>query len=550
MNTLASAGFTALDWSVLVLYFGLLAGTGWWFSRREQKSTDDYFLGGRRMPTWAVAVSVLATSLSAATFIGGPQQAYKGDLTYLATNIGMILAALVIAVFFIPAFFRAKVSTVYELLEGRFGTPSKRAASGMFMIGRVFASGARLFMVGLPAALILFGEPGAIDGAIPPSPDWQIFVAIGLMTAVGIAYTLVGGISSVIWSDVIQTGVFLVAVTAAIILLLTRIPIGPGEIVDVLQDAPGTSDTAGNAGKMTLLNLSGDPTQPFTIWAVLIGFTLLGIASYGTDQDLVQRMLTCKNARSGSASVIYAQLIGVPVVVLFMTAGLLLFVFYQRPEIMGAGGPGAAPDDSRTVFLNFILREMPAGMTGLMMAGLFAAGLSSLNSAINAMASTFVSDFYKPLVPGASERHYVHVGRTAVVIWGLTLGSFACFCVVWQRASGTTLLDFALGVMTFAYSGLLGVYFTAIFTKRGSNASVLAALVVGFMAILVMQDFEPVRDLLAPVLERSARIESGYAWLVALAFPWKLTVGTTLAFAVCQIGSAKKQPAREAVSAE
>ena len=531
MVTLA-AGFAFADWVVLLAYFAVLVATGVVLSRREQASTEDYFLGGRRMPVWAVAVSVLATSMSAATFVGGPQQSYDGDLTYLSSYLGFVLAGVVVAVWFIPAMYRGRVQTVYQLLDGRLGSGAGRAASAAFMVGRVFASGARLYIVAIPAALIMFG-----DRAGSAVQEWQLLVAIGAMTAVGIVYTLAGGIASVIWSDVIQTVVFVGAVVGAIVVLVWKIPLTPGEIAHVLDGAQGP----GGASKLTVISLSMDHSSAYSLWAVLVGFTLLGVAAFGTDQDLTQRMLTCRSARSGAWSAVWSQLIGIPVVLLFLVAGLLLYVFYQRADVMGAAAPKYTPDDSRTVFLSFILREMPAGMSGLMMAGLFAAGLSSLNSAINAMASTFVADFYTRWRPGREPGHYVRVGRLAVVGWGLALCGFAVVSIFWQRASGGTLIDFALGVMTFAYSGLLGVYFSALFTRRGSTRSAIAALVVGFVAVLVMQSYfwGGVGWAWGAVtgdgfdLARAKPI----AWLVALAFPWKLTLAAGLSFAACQCGA-------------
>lgn len=529
-DELAPGGFHALDWTILGLYFAGLAFTGYLFSRKGAKDTDDYFLGGRKMPTWAVAISILATSLSAATFVGGPQQAFAGDLTYLSSNIGMMLAAIIVATLFIPAFYRERVSTIYGLLETRFGPNAKRAASLAFMVGRVFASGARVFIVALPAALIIFGERIGTDGAVLPTPPSQLVLAIIALTVVGIVYTLVGGISSVIWTDVIQTGVFLLAVGAAIALLLMRIPASPATIAETLANA--NEGATGAAGKLTLIRLDTDPAVPYTLWSALIAFTLMGVASYGADQDLAQRMLTCKSAKRGSWSVISAILLSIPVVMLFMLCGLLLFLFYRRPEIMGDAAPLYDIDDSRTVFLNFILREMPAGMSGLMMAGLFAAGLSSLNSALNAMGSTFINDFYKELRPNRSAKHYVLAGRLAVAGWGVVLGGFACFCVYWQRAEGSTLIDFALGVMTFAYAGLLGVFFTALFTKRGRTWSVIAALLVGFLAILALQPnvWVWLHGLVGVAREN----------VIDIAWPWRLTIGAVLATAVCLIPSGRR----------
>ena len=512
---LGNPAFTPVDWLVLSGYFAILIATGVWFSRKSLQNADDYFLGGRKMPTWAVAISILATSLSAATFVGGPQQAYTGDLTYLSSNIGGIIAACIVAAVFIPAFYKRRVSTVYQLLDHRFGPRAKQVASWSYMLGRIMASGARIYIGALPMALILF------EGTQGSTAIWHVVVAIWVMTLVGIAYTLIGGISSVIWTDVIQTFVFLGAALAAIALLLHKIPADPGTILDALR----TAQTPTGENKLTLISLSTNPAAGYTIFTAVIGFTLLGIASYGTDQDLVQRMLTCSSSARGSASLIGAILITVPFVSLFMVVGLLLWVFYTRPDLMGTAAPNYPIANSAEVFLQFILHEMPPGMTGLMIAGLFAAGLSSVNSGLNAMASTLMNDVYRPMRPNHTERHYLSAGRAFVVLWGLILGAFATLCVWWQRSSGATLIDFALGVMTFAYAGLLGVYLTALFTKRGNTASVLAALLTGFATVALLQPALMARW--CPLLGLDAP---------TLAFPWRLTLGVLASTLVCLSG--------------
>lgn len=512
MGVLASGAFTGLDWAVLGGYFALLLVTGILLARREPSGSAEYFLAGRQMPVWAVAVSVLATSLSAATFIGGPQQAYVGNLTYLSASLGALLAIGVVAAFFVPAFYRANVSTVYELLEVRFGTGAKRAASAMFMVGRIFASGARVFIVAIPASMIVFGD----------DKPAHMVLAIGLLSVIAVVYTLVGGIRSIIWTDVIQTCVFVGAAGAAAWVLLSRIPLGAGELVGTLADAPGPGGTS----KLTLLSLSTDPGANYTLLTAVIGFTLLNLGAYGTDHDLVQRMLTCRSAVRGSWSAVLGVLVGLPVTTLFMTLGLLLYVFYQRPEIMGEGAPSYPAPAGKDVFLTFILREMPRGMPGVMMAGLFAAGIGSLNSALNAMSATFLNDFYRPMRPGKSERHYLAVGRWGVAGWGAVLGGFACLCVWWyaaKRAEGQTLIDFALSVMGFAYAGLVAVFATAIFTRRGTGASAVAALAVGFVAVLAMEPWAWARW--AGAIPGLAEIK--------LAYPWRLAVATAVATAVC-----------------
>jgi SSS family transporter len=480
----------------------MLAATGVLVSRR-QSSTDDYFRGGGRIPMLAAAISFLATALSAATYIGAPQQSYAGDLSYLSANIGSIVAVLVVALFFIPAFFRHKVLTVYGLLADRFGVRAAAAASGTFLVGRIFADGARLYIAAIPASLIIFG-----DVARP-----HLMLGIAALTLVGVFYTYVGGIRAVIYTDVIQTVVFTGAALIAAALLLHRIPADLSTIIAVLKhpaaDAPS---------KLTLLKpgLGGfGPGQTYTLLTAVFGFTLLNIGAYGTDQNMAQRALTCGSAVKGSWSTVTAVLVGLPVTATFMLIGLLLWVFYQRPDLMGAVAPAYQPESSRQVFLTFIIREMPAGLSGLMMAGLFAAALSTVNSAINSMASAFVGDFYRRFRPERTEVQYVRVGRFAVMGFGVLLALFAVASVFWQEARPqTTLIDFALQVMVFAYSGLVAVFITAIFTKRGSAASVVAALIAGFAAVALMQ----------------------WKYAKVVAFPWQMFIATGLAFGVCLIG--------------
>lgn len=513
-----------LDWAVLVAYFGVIAWCGWWFSRRTIRGTQDYFLGARTMPVWAVAISVIATSLSAATFIGVPQMSYTGDLAYLSHTIGFLLAVVFVAVFFIPVFYREGVTSIYELLEHRLGRGAKVAASSAFMGGRVLASGARVYIAAIPLALILFGDAGETI------PAGQLFAAIWVMTVVAVAYTLVGGIASVIWTEVAQTSVLVAAVVAAIVVLLGRIGAGPGEIVAALAQGG-----EGGRSKLTVFGATGFSWRDaYSLPSVVVAFAVFGVAAYGTDHDLAQRMLTCRTPVRGGWSAIMAILLSVPIIGLFLVVGLLLFVFYTRPDLVGERAPGYSPGDTRKVFLTFILREMPSGVTGLMIAGLFSVGISSLSSALNAMAATFVKDVYVHLRPGRAEGAYVTAGRWAVVGWGVVLGAFACGCVAWQTSTKTTLVDFALGVMTFAYAGLVGVFLAAVFTRRGNTASAVAAIVAGAGVVVAFQPFAWNR-VAAWVCEGAA--PGPPAW------PWHLVAGAAVALGVCCIGPRRVRPA-------
>ncbi|MCZ6835780.1 MAG: sodium:solute symporter [Planctomycetota bacterium] len=521
---LAQGGFVFWDWLILVAYLALVVVIGIWAGRKRSGETgdtvsggggDDYFLASRSMPMWAVAISILATSQSAATFVGGPQQAYAGNLTYLMANLGGLLAVILVAVLFIPAFYKHNVTSIYELLGHRFGPLAQRSAGAMFLIGRIFASGARLFIVAFPFSLVAFGS-------IEPT---QLIISIAIIACGATFYTMIGGIRAVIWTDVLQAVVYITTLGIALVLLWQKMPIDTSQFIEALRSAP-------EGDKLQMLdvglNSKEDFAKPYTLWAILIGMTLFNLAAYGTDQDLTQRMLTCKSSRKGSWSVILSNLIGWPIVFLFLVMGLMLYVFYSRPDLMGASAPGYEIDDSRKVFLEFILHEMPTGLRGLMMAGLFAAAMSSMDSALNAMASTTIADFYRPLRKHkASSQQERTASRWAVGFWAVALAAFACFCVFWQQAGGDTLINFALGVMVFAYSGLLSVFLTALLTTRGNQWSVMAALAMGFVSVLLMQD--KYWAMWAPSLGLDFTI----------AFPWKMLVATALSFGVCILGTRK-----------
>lgn len=535
-------GFSLLDWFVLAGYFVFLAALGIALSRR-QSGTEDYFLGGHRMPAWAVALSVVATAISAATFIGGPYQAYAGDLTYLSATIGQFIAIVLVAAFFIPVYYRERVATVYELIGNRFGPAAKQACSWMFMVGRIFANGSRLYMAGLAGSQLLYHD----------TSSRHVMTGIAALTIIGAGYTLVGGIKAVIWTEVAQTIVLVGAAVAAIALLLHRIPIDHAHILDALRHARTADGT-----KLDSIRLGLDPSgrpilsSSYTLLTALLCWPIFNLAAYGADHDLAQRMLTCKSALKGAQSAIGAIVIGLPITALFMAIGLLLYIFYDRPDLMGAASPGPRPGEPRDVFLTFIMTGMPRGLAGLMMAGMFAAALSSLSSALNAMSATFVNDVYRRLAPGLDERRYVRAGRLSMAVWGLILGGFACFCVSWQeynaKAGSQTLIDFALGVMNFAYAGLAAVFCTAIFTRRGNGASAIASLAVGFVVVLLMQ---PAVWSAWTSLFTTTRYTPTSAQVEHLlpksppAFPWVLLTAFIVALITCCLGARTHPPATE-----
>ncbi|MEX2213448.1 MAG: hypothetical protein WD768_04930 [Phycisphaeraceae bacterium] len=530
-------GFDLADWLVLGGYFLVLALSGIWFSRRKQENADDYFLARHSMPVWAVALSVVATALSGATFLGGPQQSFAGNLTYLITVPSAMIAVLIVAFYFIPQFYKHNVATVYGLLEVRFGRGAKQAASVMFVIGRIFADGSRVFIAAIPTALILFNDA---------NDRGSMQIAIAVVMLVGIFYTFAGGIRSVIFTDAIQLFVFVGAAIVALIVISNRITAPLSEVMQTLANPPVPEGAPQAASKLIAIDPGVSSSgiefgKAFTILTAISGYLLLNLAAYGMDHDMAQRMLTCKSAKKGSGSVIAAILLNAPITLLFLVVGLALYVFYQCPHLMGGTAPDYKPDSTR-VFAEFIVRELAGGMKGLMLAGLFAAALSSVNSSLNSMSSAIVNDLYMHAAPDKPAKHYVWVGRACVVLLGIAMGAFAMLCVQAYDPNDPrqTLIKFALDVMTFAYTGLAAVFLTALFTKRGSSRSVIAALIVGFVTVLVMH---PV--FWAALTPDGAKADTNWlaamtAWSKSIEFPWRMLAGTALAMGVCLMGSSTR----------
>ncbi len=513
-----SSDFALLDWLIVAAYLLLLVAIGWVSNRQKPKDARDYFLGGNSMSMWVVAVSVLATTQSAATFLGGPDQGYRGNFSYVAANLGAVIAAVFVAKVLVPRFYAIKASTVYELLGARFGDRAMRSAGGVYLVGRLFASGARLYLAAIAISMILFSNI---------EPD-SIILGSFIMMSLGFIITVVGGIRSVIWSDLLQFIVYTASAVTVLYFLMTLIPLDASQTLNALRNAPDGQD------KLQILNFAWDFSDPFAMISILTGIVLLYIGNFGMDQDTTQRLLTCEDKKKGGRALIVSSIMAVPVILLFVYIGQLLHIFYDRPELMAMGTSGGVDQsfngEKITVFMRFILDEIPAGLKGLVTVGVVAASVSTINSGLNSMSSVIVQDFYRPWREtrnSVSELHYVFAGRISMGLVGVCLFLMSVLCFYWQQYTDTPLLEFALSVMVFAYSGLLGVFFTAVFTKRGSTASVNAALLIGFLVTTAQQSYV-VDTFGLPTVWKST------------AFTWQLCIGTIIAFAICLLGSPVK----------
>ncbi|KTT73883.1 sodium:solute symporter family transporter [Sphingomonas endophytica] len=502
--------FVLADWLVIAAYLLLLVAGGWIFTPRGTASARDYFLAGGNVPAWLAAISVLSATQSAATFLGGPDYGFHGDLTYLGGNIAGLIGAVFVAHVMIPRFYAMRATTAYELLTLRFSPRATRWAGGMFLIGRVLAGGARVYLAAIALAMVIAGGVSA----------GSIMVAAALLVIASVLFTFVGGLKSVLWNDLMQFIVYLGSAIAVLLFLRWSIPASTAEIVRALANAPGGVD------KLRLFDWSTDLSRPFSMLAIVTGLTLLYIANAGMDQDTTQRLLSCRDARTGARGLYLSVLATVPAVGIFIVIGLLLHVFYQRPELMGGAAATAGVQfggEKISIFMHYILTELPGGLRGLVTVGICAAAVATTNSALNAMSSVLVQDFYRPwrVARGpVPEAHFVQAGRAGMGVIGAAMLAMAVASYYWQRHSDMGLLEFALQVMVFTYAGLLGVYFTALFTTRGTTASVIAALLTGFLTIVLLQ----------PAIARGLGLPGA---LTALSFPFQLCIGAAVAFLVC-----------------
>ena len=518
------AVFGPLDWVIVAIYFAVMIYVGVIAARKDQDAKE-YFLAHHSMPTWAVAISVVATSLSAATFIGVPDLAFNGNLTYLVSSIGGLLAVVIVSTLFVPKLYRAGTVTIYGYLDHRYGQAAMIAVSAMFLVGRMLGSGARLFMAAIPLCLLMFARRDVTH--FDPSRG-QLLLAIALIGGLGTFYTAFGGIRTVIWIDVIQFFIVAGSAILSIFLLLRAIHLPLGQVFHVLAE-PGSG--INGHSKLFVCDTSTDLSRPYTLWAAIFGMSFLYAGAYGVDQDLAQRFLVARSVLQGALSLVWAQLISIVVISAFLLIGLLLFIFYQRPDVMGAHMPLHQPG-TQGAYPWFLMNEVPTVLSGISIVGFFAIAQGSMDSAINALASSAVADVYYPMRrrlgyadTSATDKN---TPKLAVAAMGLCMSALGMACVFLYDKHNRTLIDFALGILSFAFTGMLGVFLTALLTRRGNAVSVLCALAAGVVSVALMQPG------LLPWWTGKL-----FHHPLQLASTWWMPIGTAISLAICASGGAK-----------
>jgi SSS family transporter len=498
----------------LAIIFGYLIGivlVGAWFSRK-QETTRDYFLGDRTVPWWAIAASIVATETSTITFISVPGIAYArgGNFQFLQLVFGYLLGRVVISLLFIPMYFRGDLMTVYQLLDQRFGGKIKMLASTLFVIMRNIADGIRLLLTALVlAAVYVAFQPAANTETI-------VIASIILLGVVMIVFTFFGGMEAVIWIEVAQLGIYIFGALAAAVVIAQSINGGWGAAM-----AAGTQfdkfDLIDMGWRPTRLAFSNpfsgselfgftaplDFTKTYTFWAGLVGGCFLNMSTHGTDQYLVQRYLcTDKPNRAAlallsSGAVVLAQFIG------FLLIGVLLFAYYQpfnAPDYatLPATHPFAGGD---RVFPDFITKHLPSGLSGLVVAAIFAAALSS---SLNSIAATAVNDLYKPFKPEADDRHLFKVSQILTLVWGVA----QILVALAVRNQNQSALSAALSIASLINGPVLGVFLVGVFLKRVSQTPALIGMLTSCAVMFYVY------------------------WSTKIAWPWYVLIGSGVTFFV------------------
>ena len=459
------SGFSAIDYAVLLLYLLGVTVLGARF-RRSQRTVKDYFLGAKNIPWFVISLSIVSTETSTLTLVGVPALAYStfarpeqgGNLSYLQIVFGYIVGRVIISVLFIPAYFQGELVTAYELLKRRFGVRTKNFAASLFLVMRALAEGVRVFA----ASIVLSAVLSVSLPALPQLWLWSIII-VGLLTLI---YTFEGGIAAVIWTDLVQFIIYIGGSLLAAHQLLHLVPGGWNEI----------AAQAASANKFQMFSFVWDFSVPFTFWAGVLGGTCLTMASHGTDQLLVQRLLTCRHQRDSQKALVFSGLVVLFQFALFLLIGIMLFAYYRTfPLTMKL----ASNDE---IFPTFIVTRLPHGVSGLVIAAIFAAAMSNLSGSLNSLSSSTVLDFYKPLInPGATDERLLKLSRWLTAGWGVALMVIAILARGWGSVFTT-----GLTIASIVYGPMLGAFLLGVLTRRANERGVMAGMVISLGLIMLI----------------------------------------------------------------
>lgn len=502
---------SVIDFIVIIVYLIGVALLGIYLGGR-QRSTDDYFLGGRDLPWWAVCFSIVATETSTLTIIGIPAVAYGGTMIFLQLTGGYLLGRIAVSILFLPRYFKGEMTTAYAFLGKRFGDRMRSTASVTFMVTRLLADGVRLFATAIPIKVIADSSGLSLMG--DPISYGQIILILGVITAI---YTMVGGIRAVIWIDVVQMILYLLGGLLCAILLLNGLPDGWFEL-------------ASKEGKFTIFDFGLDRsivdwiTEPYVAITAVIGGGIFSMASHGTDQLIVQRLLTCRNLKDSQRALVGSAVMVALQFVLFLVIGALLWAHYGglSPQELGL----SRGDE---IFPRYIIEGLPVGLSGLLLAGILAAAMSTLSSSLNSLASSSMLDLIERFVKksiGDARRLFYSRGLT--LFWA---GLFIFFASLFENTENPV-VELGLAIASFTYGGLLGGFLLGIIVKRARewDAVISFSLTIIIMVLVIFGVwYSPSEGWLLILNPSDAMIE--LKGLRQIAWPWYTMIGSLICIA-------------------
>jgi SSS family solute:Na+ symporter len=441
-------GLNKLDFAIIALYLLGITLFGLRF-RKKQRSLRDYFLAGRDIPWWAISLSIVAAETSTLTIISIPGLAYDTNLTFLQVVMGYIVGRIVISFVLLPHYFRGDLYTAYELIERRFGRGLRSLTAGLFLLTRAAAEGVRVYAVSIVVSIALgTGE----------------LASIAIITILTLIYTFEGGLAAVIWTDVVQTVIYVGGTLVGLVTILHLVPGGWTAI----------HAAAASAGKLQVFDFSTSLWIPYTFWAGLIGGAFFTVASHGTDQLIVQRLLAARGQKQSATALIVSGVAVFFQFAMFLLVGVMLWAYYRQPSIFFGRGDRIYP--------KFIVTSMPHGISGLLIAAILAAAMSNLSAALNSLSSTTIMDFYVQLRPAADERLRMRLARVATFAWALVL--FGLAVIALHRAG--RVVEVGLQIASVAYGALLGAFLLGVLTRRANSRGAMIGMLCGFATELYL----------------------------------------------------------------
>jgi len=463
-------GLSTIDFAIIALYLAGITLFGLRF-RKKQRTLRDYFLAGREIPWWAIALSIVAAETSTLTIISIPGLAYDTNFAFLQVVMGYLIGRVVISFVLLPHYFHGDLFTAYELIERRFGRGLRSLTAGLFLMTRAAAEGVRVYAVSIVVSIALgTGE----------------VASIAIITALTLIYTFEGGLAAVIWTDVVQTVIYVGGTLVGLATIVHLVPGGWGVI----------HAAAASAGKFQVFDFRPNFWLPYTFWAGVIGGTIFTMASHGTDQLIVQRLLAARGQKQSATALISSGVAILFQFALFLLVGVMLWAYYRVPSA-NFGRPDR-------IYPTFIVTHMPHAIAGLLIAAILAAAMSNLSAALNSLSSSAIMDFYARFRPQANEQTKMRLSRIATLIWALVLFGLA---IIALHKVGRV-VEVGLQIASVAYGALLGAFLLGTLTRRANQAGAMVGMLCGFSIEL-------------------------YLWLGTLVpWTWWVLIGTCVTFCI------------------